>query len=148
MRSGRTAAARTIFTTCGVWLVLLGLYFILARPALLPEDLRYMDGELDRIQEAAPGAEAWLQHVFAVMGGFIAGSGVLTILAAATALNPSRRSSWGALASAGVLTVGTMAVVNFQLDSQFKWLLVVPAVLWLAGLVILLPARRPSSQYP
>ena len=70
------------------------------------------------IQDAAPGVQAWLQRVFAVMGGFIAGSGVLTILAAATAPHPPPRWTWGALASAGVLTVGTMAAVNFQLESD------------------------------
>ena len=31
-----------IFTTCGIWLTGLGLYFALLRPALLPEDPRYI----------------------------------------------------------------------------------------------------------
>ena len=30
-----------LFLACGVWMLGLGLYFMLVRPALLPEDLRY-----------------------------------------------------------------------------------------------------------
>ena len=39
-------------------------------------------------------------------------------------------------ALAGVSTVGTMSVTNFQLDSDFKWLLLLPALLWAVGLVL------------
>lgn len=31
-----------VFAACGVWMILLGVYFILLRPALLPEDPRFM----------------------------------------------------------------------------------------------------------
>ena len=32
-----------IFIACGIWMVLLGLYFMFLRPSLLPEDLHYME---------------------------------------------------------------------------------------------------------
>ena len=46
---------------CGVWLVGLGLYFIVLRPPLLPEDPRFMGTTLAQIRTAVPGLESWLQ---------------------------------------------------------------------------------------
>jgi hypothetical protein len=40
---------------CGVWLVGLGVYFLLLRPPLLPEDPRYIGTTLPDILAAAPG---------------------------------------------------------------------------------------------
>ena len=34
-----------------------------------------------------------------------------------------------------------MSAVNFALDSDFKWLLLVPAMIWLAGLVLHVAGR-------
>ena len=31
-----------VFITCGLWLIALGLYFLFLRPALLPEDPKYI----------------------------------------------------------------------------------------------------------
>ena len=75
-----------ILTACGVWLVGLGLYFIFLRPPLLPEDLRFMGTTLEQIRLSVPGLEAWLQKVFTVMGGFMAGAGVLTVFVATAAM--------------------------------------------------------------
>ena len=44
-------------------------------------------------------------------------------------------TSW-AMALAGALTVGLISATNFALQSDFKWLLLVPAVIWLVGLAI------------
>jgi hypothetical protein len=120
---------------CGVWLVGLGLYFIILRPPLLPEDSRFMDTTLAQIRTAVPGLERWLQKVFIVMGGFMAGAGVLTVFVATVAM-PARLkfTSW-AIALSGALTVGLMSATNFALHSDFRWMLLAPAVVWLAGLV-------------
>ena len=45
-------------------------------------------------------------------------------------------------ATAGLLTVGTMSFTNFQIDSDFKWLLVIPSVLWTIGLVFAAAVSR------
>ena len=53
---------------CGVWLLGLGLYFIVLRPPLLPEDARFMGTTLAQVRTAVPGLESWLQKVFTVIG--------------------------------------------------------------------------------
>ena len=69
------------------------------------------------------------------MGGFIAAAGALTIFVAATSVPARTRGTAWVLALVGVTTVGLMSGINFALDSDFKWVLFVPALLWLAGLV-------------
>jgi len=136
MQSRRLRPVSTwMLTACGVWLVGLGLYFIALRPALLPEDPRFMGTTLIQIRTAVPGLESWLKKVFTVMGGFMTGVGVLTVFVA-TAAMPSRLkgTSW-AIALAGALTVALMSATNFALDSDFKWLLLFPVLSWLVGLV-------------
>jgi hypothetical protein len=127
--------------SCGVWLVALGLYFIILRPPLLPEDLRFMGTTLAEIRSAAPGLEGWLKKVFTVMGGFMTGAGVLTVFVATLAMPARLKGTSWTLAISGALTVALMSAVNFLLQSDFKWLLLVPALVWLAGLVLYL-ARR------
>ena len=81
----RTQAPRTsmwLFMACGVWLVGLGAYFVFLRPALLPEDPRFMGTTIEALRVAAPGLEGWLGHVFNVMGGFMVAAGTMTILVA------------------------------------------------------------------
>lgn len=133
--------SRWLLTACGVWLVALGVYFIVLRPALLPEDPRFMGTTLEQIRIAVPGLEAWLQKVFTVMGGFMAGAGVLTVLVAAVAMPLRAKGTSWALAISGALTVVLMSATNFALHSDFRWLLLLPALVWLAGLVIYLADR-------
>jgi hypothetical protein len=120
---------------CGVWLVGLGLYFIVLRPPLLPEDARFMGKPLAEIRTAVPGLENWLKRVFIVMGGFMASAGVLTVFVATVAMPPRLKNTSLAVAVSGALTVALMSATNFALSSDFKWVLLVPALVWLAGLV-------------
>ncbi len=118
---------------CGVWLIALGLYFALLRPPLLPEDPRFMGTTLAQIRADVPGLENWLKRVFTVLGGFMAGAGVLTVFLAPAMRLRLRGTSW-AIALSGALTVGLMSATNFALHSDFRWLLLIPALVWLAGL--------------
>ena len=136
-RKPRPSISVFIFIACGIWLIGLGLYFLLVRPTLLPEDLRYMGISAAEIQSSLPGLELWLHRVFTVMGGFMTGAGVLTILVAINASAAREKWTWIVLALAGLFTVGTMSLTNFQLNSDFKWLLLIPSVLWIVGLVFL-----------
>ena len=124
------------FIACGVWLIALGGYFIFARPSLLPEDLRYLGSSLAQVEAQLPHFASWLRNVFTVMGGFIAGCGVLIIFVSISAV-PHYLSGTGAvLGCVGLLTVATMSWTNFVLDSDFKWVLLVPPVVWLASLIL------------
>ena len=133
--------SRWMLIACGIWLVSLGLYFIFLRSPLLPEDTRFMGSSLAQVRAAVPGLEGWLQRVFIVMGGFMAGTGVLTVFAARVVM-PSRLkgTSW-AIAMSGVLTVALMSAINFDLHSDFRWLLLIPALVWLAGFVLHITTR-------
>ena len=126
---------------CGVWLIALGLYFIMLRPPLLPEDPRFMGTTLEQLRLAVPGLESWLKKVFAVMGGFMAGAGVLTVWVATVAMPERLKGTSWALAISGALTVALMSATNFALGSDFRWLLLVPALVWGAGLVLFIKGR-------
>ena len=121
---------------CGVWCVGLGLYFIFLRPPLLPEDARYMGADLQALQAAAPRLATWLGKVFTVMGGFMAGTGVLMAYLAWEVL--ARRPKWATwvLVLVGTITLALMSVVNFALQSDFRWLLLVPPVVWANALAL------------
>lgn len=123
-----------LFLACGIWLVVLGLYFILLRPALLPEDPRFIGLSLDAIRSAAPGLERWLGHVFDVMGGFMVATGALTIVVACRLPERRERRTFIALLVAGAASVALMSATNFLLHSDFRWPLLLPALLWLVGL--------------
>ena len=126
---------------CGIWLVSLGLYFIFLRPPLLPEDTRFMGSSLAQVRAAVPGLEGWLQREFIVMGGFMAGAGVFTVFLAWVAM-PSRLIGTScAIAIPGLLTVALMSAINFDLHSDFRGLLLVPALVWLAGFVLYISRR-------
>jgi hypothetical protein len=130
----RQRLASWMLTACGVWLVGLGFYFVVLRPPLLPEDARFMGTTIEQVRTAIPALESWLSKVFTVMGGFMAGAGVLTVFLARTAMPARASGTQPALALTGLLTVALMSATNFALDSDFKWLLVIPPLVWLAGL--------------
>ena len=117
-------------------LVCLGLYFAFLRPPLLPEDLRSMGTSLTLIEATIPGLLVWLQRVFRVMGGFMFAAGVLTVYVAITGFREHARGAFLAVTIAGVSSIGLMVVVNFLIDSDFKWLLLGFALPWVCALVL------------
>lgn len=127
-----------MLNACGVWLVGLGFYFIALRPPLLPEDLRVMGTTLAQMRTAVPGLESWLHKVFTVMGGFMASAGVLTMLVATVAMPRRLKRTAVTIAFSGAFGVALMSAINFALHSDFRWLLFVPAVAWLASLLFYL----------
>jgi hypothetical protein len=114
----------------------MGVYFILLRPPLLPEDVRYMGLSTAQLDAVRSPLEGWLTHVFRVMGGYIVATGALTITVAATSF---RARHWiaaiGAL-TAGFASIGWMAIVNFEINSDFKWELFCIALLWAFSLAL------------
>lgn len=134
MNTARRSSAEWLFIACGVWLVCLGAYFIFLRPALLPEDLRYTGANTLVLRAAAPRIADWLNLVFTVMGGFVAGAGAMVTHLAWAVLRSRPRGAAVILALVGCLTVGLMSTVNFILHSDFRWLLVLPPALWAIAL--------------
>src|SRR5215203_359112 len=128
----RLPSARLIFLACGTWLVALGFYFAALRPAMLPEDLRFIGASTSDLDQVDPGLAAWLRRVFIVLGAFMAATGVLTLF---TASHISGPNAWllASLVIVGMLSVVTMSATNFAIDSDYKTLLLVPAVLCVAG---------------
>lgn len=143
--TSRLQPSGMIFVVCGLWLVALGTYFLFLRPALLPEDPRYIGSSLESIRSAAPGLERWLGHVFNVMGGFMVATGAMTVLVALRFLARRERGTLTALSLAGAAGVALMSATNFLLHSDFRWLLLLPALLWLAGLLCYLQESAASS---
>ena len=123
-----------ILAVAGIALVGTGLYFIVLRPALLPEDLRYMGLSVGQLDIIRPRLEAWLAQVFRVLGGYVLATGILTVTLAVTSF---RAYHWSAAIGAsigGASSIGTMAIVNFKLDSDFKWVILFMALLWACSL--------------
>lgn len=127
------APSSIVLATAGVTLIGTGFYFLLLRPPLLPEDIRYMalpPAQFD------PRLELWLTHVFRVMGDYVLATGVLIVTLAVTSFRQhSTPAAIGALIG-GAASIGWMAVVNFLIDSDFKWVLLAMALLWAASLVL------------
>ena len=124
-----------LLASAGTCLILMGLYFLLFRPALLPEDIRFIALSDAQLALVRPKLEVWLSHVFQVMGGYVLATGVLAITLAATAYRAHQRSAgFGALIG-GISSIGLMAVVNFAINSDFKWVLLTIALIWASSLV-------------
>ena len=94
-----------------------------------------------QIQAAVPGLESWLKHVFIVAGGFMAGAGALTVFVAVVAMPLRLKGTLWAITLSGLLTVALMSATNFALHSDFRWLLLGPALVWLAGLALYVAGR-------
>ena len=128
-------ASALLLALAGTLLIGAGRYFLLLRPPLLPEDIRYMGLAEEHLAGIRPRLDAWLTHVFRAMGGYVLATGALAVTLAATAF---RRHQWiaglGALVG-GAASIGLMAVVNFAISSDFKCVLLGMAMLWAASLV-------------
>ena len=120
----------------GLFLVAMGIYFVLLRPPLLPEDLRYMDYTLQTTKKNIPGLLNWLQKVFWVMGGYILTTGLLIVFISFTSFRIRQRGAFSIVALAGVSSIGSMTVVNFIIGSDFKWLLLIFTLPWAISLIL------------
>lgn len=113
----------TLLALAGIIMMGLGVYFVVWRPPLLPEDPRYMGTTLADIQTVLPGLLTWLRRVFWVMGGYIFSTGLLTLYLARTSFRDRDRGAVGVAGLAGLTSIGWMVVVNFIIASDFKWVL-------------------------
>jgi hypothetical protein len=135
-----------VLVLAGVTLITVGLYFLLLRPPLLPEDVRYMALPTAQLDIIRPRLELWLTHVFRVMGGYVLATGVLTVTLAATAFRAHQMGAAIGALIGGAASIGWMAAVNFMIDSDFKWVLLGMAMLWAFSLVLFWLERKAPTR--
>lgn len=120
----------------GILLVGTGIYFIILRPPLLPEDARYMALTAAQFEPVRPRLEQWLTHVFWVMGGYVLATGILAITLALTSFGKHSLQAAIGVLFGGAASIGWMAAVNFMINSYFKWVLLAMALVWASSLVL------------
>ena len=125
--------AALLFAAGGVLLAGIGAFFLLVRPPLLPEDLRFLGRSRAEIDEAVPQLGRWLRAVLMVLGGHALTAGGLTIFVAMTAVREGARAAVVMLALAGATSIGLMTVVNFTIRSDFRWALLAATGLCIAA---------------
>ena len=131
----------------GLIVMAMGGYFAFLRPALLPEDLRYIGASMAGLETAAPGLLRWLPRVFGVLGGYLFATGLLTVHLAVTRFRSGQPLPIAVVAASGAASIGWMAVTNFRIDSDFKWILLAFALPWLVAVIASLTAdMRASNQ--
>jgi hypothetical protein len=135
-----------VLIMAGVALIGVGLYFILLRPPLLPEDIRYMALPAAQFDILRPRLELWLTQVFRVMGGYVLATGVLAVTLAATAFRAHQKGAAIGALIGGAASIGWMAAVNFMIDSDFKWVLLGMTLLWACSLVLFWFERKAPTR--
>ena len=126
----------------GIILVGMGLYFIILRPPMLPEDFNYIHTNATTINDDLPGLLIWLKKVFIVLGGYIVASGMLLSY---LALNEpiKQTNAWPVLILvASLSSIGLMTAVNFIIDPNFKWILLFFNVPWLTSFSLTLSSNK------
>ena len=109
----------------GILLLVLGLltmgtavFFLVLRPALLPEDIRHTGIDPGTLP---PAFLEWLGTVFRTWGGFIAGFGVLLLGIGGFLLSGRARCLYWATAIGAVVAFGRFLFSNILLESDFLW---------------------------
>lgn len=145
----KRSLSSTFIVFQGVLFTGLGLYFVFIRPPLLPEDPRFIGASLAEIQGAIPGLLIWLRRIFWVMGGFMFATGLMIIYIGSMVSSHSTRNARLVVALASLTSIGWMSIVNFMIDSDFKWLLLAFNLPWVLALILsrhdyILPASKLS----
>lgn len=130
----------------GVLVASIGVFFIFFRPTLLPEDVRYMGLSPEQVALLGPAFQSWLRRVFTVLGGFALASGALAMGLAATAFRSRNELALLSASVGGISSIGLMTAVNFLIDSDFKWPLLMCAVMWTASILTYSFERNSESE--
>jgi hypothetical protein len=121
--------------TQGIILIGMGCYFVFLRPVLLPEDLKYMNTSEVEINNHLPGLTHWLQKVFIVLGGYIATSGSLMLYFGIAKDYQRSILLFFLILMSGLTSIVMMTAINFIIDSDFKWLLLLFTTPWIFSLL-------------
>ncbi len=133
---------KSLLSATAVAVIGMGIFFVVLRPPLMIEDIRFMASSEQALHLAAPRFADWLTLVFRVMGGFMIATGSLLLaLLSGDALRPFATKV--AVAVAGIRSIGVMTVVNFAIGSDFKWMILAFAALWAAAVIGLVNEKSP-----
>lgn len=130
-----------LLVVAAIMLIGTGAYFILLRPPLLPEDVRYMGLPAAQLAPVQAPLANWLTQVFRVMGGYVLATGVLALTVALTSFREHRGGAALGVLVGGIASIGWMTVVNFIINSDFKWVLFCMAFVWAASLILFVAER-------
>ena len=125
-----------LLVVAAIMLIATGGYFLFLRPPLLPEDMRYMGLSAAQIDGVRAPLESWLTQVLRVMGGYVLATGMLMMTVALTSFREHRLGAALGVLISGIASIGWMTVVNFIINSDFKWALFCVAFIWAASLVL------------
>jgi hypothetical protein len=152
MRDGQPAEGKSLtrlpvtagmLAVLGVLTVATGVHFLLLRPAMLPEDIRFTGVTPDRLP---PRMIEWLGIVFRTWGGFMAGFGIL-LLGISAHLFTLRRAflSWGTAIAIGI-AFGRFVLSNVKIGSDYVFFIggLFGLALVVALFLILPSGRRPK----
>ncbi len=131
----RWPPSAVLMAMTGIIVVGIGIYFVLLRPALLPEDVRYMQLTEADLATVGPSLKDWLGFVFAVLGGFAMATGILIVTLAVTAYRLRKHIAVCGAILGGAASIGTMTAVNFAINSDFRWALLGLFALWAGSLI-------------
>ena len=131
-----------LLVVAAIMLIGTGAYFIFLRPALLPEDVRYMGLAAAQLDGVRAPLESWLIQVFRVMGGYVLATGVLAMALALTSFREYRLEAGLGVLIGGAASIGWMSAVNFIINSDFKCILLCMALIWAASVILFWIERR------
>ena len=137
-----------LLAVAAIMLIAMGAYFIFLRPPLLPEDVRYIGLTAAQLDGIRAPLESWLTHVFRAMGGYVLATGVLALALALTSFREYRVGAGLGASIGGIASIGWMTVVNFMINSDFKWVLLCVALVWGASLILFWTERHAQPAPP
>ena len=141
--TSRQQAVAGLLAVLGVLTLGTGLYFVLVRPAMLPEDFRFAGITAEQL---SPKMSEWLGVVFRTWGGFMAGFGVVLIGVGVYLLTARKALLCWATAAGLVVAFGRFLVSNLALHSDYLVFITIffgLAVITAAGLALW--SRRDSA---
>lgn len=122
-------------------LMAVGLYFVFLRSPLLPEDYRYINSETQKIQSNIPGLGAWLGKVFLVVGFYIFTTGLFTVYVAQSSFRLRTKGALAIIIISGLTSIVSMTIINFIIQSDFKWVLLTFTFIWITAVILYLSRK-------
>ena len=84
-----------------------------------------------------PCLQSWLAQVCRVPGGHTVGTGLLAVALATAAYRQRHPLTVAGAIAGGAMSIGFVALINFAVDSDLKWLLLGAAMVWALSLLAL-----------